>query len=271
MPPKRQKTSAVTVYTRVKEYKDIFHVDNGLFFCNYCDLSVEWKHKSTIDAHCTSKKHLSQQKLYIANERNKNQQTLRKDGTISQAPTLCQIYLFRVFNKHLESLKTIFDLKPISIIMDETSDNCARSVVNTLFVFHTHIKLVSVNFLEQVNNSTIGQTLLPILTFYNIPLNLSCLFLSDSAAYMKKCYRNVLKPIILQLIHLPCIAHILNLIGETWRDFSQFSLLKTFLAKIKDSFVKSPARKARYITHLRMNEVALPYKIPLSNKTHWNS
>ncbi|RHZ74175.1 hypothetical protein Glove_227g173 [Diversispora epigaea] len=155
--------------------------------------------------------------------------------------------------------------------MDETSDDCARSVVNTLFVFRTHTKLVSVDFLEQVNNSTIGQTLLPILTFYNIPLNLPRLFLSDSAAYMKKCYRDVLKSIMPQLIHLPCIAHILNLIGETWRDFPQFSLLKTFLAKIKDSFVKSPARKARYITHLRMNGVASPCKIPLPNKTRWNS
>jgi hypothetical protein len=43
------------------------------------------------------------------------------------------------------------------------------------------------------------------------------------------------------------------------------------LAKIKNSFVKSPARKARYITHLRMNGVASPCKIPLPNKTRWNS
>ncbi|RHZ82361.1 hypothetical protein Glove_109g415 [Diversispora epigaea] len=151
--------------------------------------------------------------------------------------------------------------------MDETSDDCARSVVNTLFVFRTQTKLVSVDFLEQVNNSTIAQTLFSVLHFYNIPLNFPRLFLSDSAAYMKKSYRDVLKPIMPQLIHLPCLAHILNLIGETWQDFPQFSLIKTFLAKIKNSFVKSPARKARYITHLRMNGVASPCKIPLPNKT----
>ena len=46
-----------------------------------------------------------------------------------------------------------------------------------------------------------------------IPLNLPYLFISDSASYMKKCYKDVLKPIMPQLIHLPCPAHIMNLIG----------------------------------------------------------
>ena len=97
--------------------------------------------------------------------------------------------------------------------MDESSDDCGRSVVNTLFTYRSNTKLVSVDFLELVNNSTIAQTLLLILHSYKIPLNLPLLFLSDSAAYMKKCYCDVLKPIMLQLIHLPCPAHILNLIG----------------------------------------------------------
>ncbi|CAG8761162.1 7892_t:CDS:1, partial [Dentiscutata heterogama] len=61
---RRQKSNTITVHTRVKEYESIFRADNGLLFCNYCDLSVDWKHKSTIDAHCASKKHLTQQKLY---------------------------------------------------------------------------------------------------------------------------------------------------------------------------------------------------------------
>ena len=97
--------------------------------------------------------------------------------------------------------------------MDESSDDCVRSVVNTLFTYRADTKLVSVDFLGQVNNSTIAQTLLPILHFYNIPLNFLRLFLSDSAAYIKKCYCDVLKLIIPQLVYLLCPAHILNLIG----------------------------------------------------------
>ena len=79
--------------------------------------------------------------------------------------------------------------------MDETTDDCARSVVNTLFCYRNETKLVSVDFLERANNTTMGQILRTIFTQYNISFNLPRLFLSDSAAYMKKCYREVLSPL----------------------------------------------------------------------------
>ena len=141
------------------------------------------------------------------------QKHIKQGGFIPQAPTLRQIHLPQVFENHLIQLKLLFENKPVAITMDETTDDCARSVVNTLFHFHTNTKLVSVDFLTQVNNSTMGSTLLTILTKYNIPFSLPRLFLSDSAAYMKKCFREVLKPVMSQLIHVPCCAHILNLIG----------------------------------------------------------
>jgi len=101
----------------------------------------------------------------------------------------------------------------VIIIIDETTNDCSRSVVNTLFTFHQNTKLISIDFLEYINNSTIGEVLLSILTNYNIPFFLPRLFLSDSAAYMKKWYREVLKLIMSQLIHVPCCTHIINLIG----------------------------------------------------------
>ncbi|PKB93722.1 hypothetical protein RhiirA5_440505, partial [Rhizophagus irregularis] len=48
---KTNKANAVTIYTRIKEHPDVFRVENSLLFCNYCDLSVEWRHKSTVDSH----------------------------------------------------------------------------------------------------------------------------------------------------------------------------------------------------------------------------
>ena len=143
---------------------------------------------------------------------------LKKGGAIPKAPTLRQIYLPSVFEKHIISLKLLFDSKPISIIMDESLDSCARSVVNTIFVYRNSTKLVSVDFLNSVNNTIIGQTFFYVLTNYNIPFNKPVLFLSDSTAYMKKYYQDVLKPVIPQLIHLPCCAHILNLIGCVLHD-----------------------------------------------------
>ena len=97
--------------------------------------------------------------------------------------------------------------------MDETTDDCARSVVNTLFCYRNETKLVSVDFLERVNNTTMGQVLTTILTRFNISFNLPRLFLTDSATYMKKCHRDVLSSLMPQLTHVPCCAHIINLIG----------------------------------------------------------
>jgi hypothetical protein len=86
------------------------------------------------------------------------------------------------------------------------------SVVNTLFCYRNETKLVSVDFLERVNNITMGQVLTTIFTHFNISFNLPRLFLSDSATYMKKCYHEILSPLMLQLTHVPCCAHIINLI-----------------------------------------------------------
>ncbi len=60
-------------------------------------------------------------------------------------------------------------------------------------------------------------------------------------------------------------------ISDTWRTFSDFGILKVLLSKIKETFVNSPARKGRYLTHLRMHGVGNPCKIPLPNTTRWNS
>ena len=130
-----------------------------------------------MDAHCASKKHGSQKKIFETKEKSKSQQTLqatllsiesknevienlieafanadislekvnnllsflkkhfKEEGAIPQASTLRQLYLPKVFNKYVDTLKSIFDSKPICIIMDENNDNCARNVINTLFTY----------------------------------------------------------------------------------------------------------------------------------------
>ena len=58
---------------------------------------------------------------------------------------------------------------------------------------------------------------------------------------------------------------------DTWRTLPQFHTLKIFLDKIKEVFVNSPARRGRYIAYLKMHGISSPCKIPLYNKTRWNS
>jgi len=43
------------------------------------------------------------------------------------------------------------------------------------------------------------------------------------------------------------------------------------LAKVKECFIRSPARRCRYLTHLRLHGIPSPCKIPLPVSTRWNS
>lgn len=113
------------------------------------------------------------------------------------------------------------------MIVDETTDSRARSVVNILFSYRGFTKLVVVDFLGIVNNSTIGQLVVRILVEWNIPFGNVRLIASNSAAYMKKCVREVLKPIMPQILHQTCLAHILNLISEAWVSIEHFTAICT--------------------------------------------
>ncbi|RHZ54181.1 hypothetical protein Glove_429g9 [Diversispora epigaea] len=222
-----RKFKAVSVYGRCKKYNDIFCVDNNILFCNYCNISIEWKQKSVVDNHCKSQKHISNvniiedllEAFVIADIPLKKvnslfpffKKYLKNGDSIPQASTLWQIYLL------------------VAIIIDKTTDDCARSVVNTIFTYQNKTKLISVDFLERVNNITIRQTLI-ILTYFNISFNLPRLFLSDFAVYMKKYYQEVLSSLIFQLTHIPCCAHILNLIGNA-NNFEP--LLKDLIKDLK--------------------------------------
>jgi hypothetical protein len=171
-----------------------------------------------------------------------------------------------VYNKH------------ISITINEITDVCARAAVNVLFSFGNQTKLVKTEFLDIVNNTTIAQLVMRTLQFYNVSYDNLIFFISDNAAYMLKAFQ-ILSSLIPQLKHNRCLAHILNLVGETWINYKSFKFLVNIVANIKKSFIHSPARKKRWIVFLKsfisstttppdQNSITLP---PLPVKTRWNS
>ena len=85
---------------------------------------------------------------------------VKQGDFIPQIPTLHQMHLSQIFKNHLTQLKLLFENKPVAIIINETTNDCACSIVNTLFHFRTNTKLVLVDFLIQINNSTIAQLFL---------------------------------------------------------------------------------------------------------------
>ena len=59
----------------------------------------------------------------------------------------------------------------MSIIVDETTDSRARSVVNILFSYRGNTRLVAVDYLNNVNNVTIGQLIIRTLIEWSIPFS----------------------------------------------------------------------------------------------------
>ena len=71
-----QRKTKVTIITRINEHPGVFREDNGVMFCNFCDHSVEWKSKSTVDGHYLSKGHIKKKQAYENNEYARRQATI---------------------------------------------------------------------------------------------------------------------------------------------------------------------------------------------------
>ncbi|CAG8784117.1 19565_t:CDS:2, partial [Gigaspora margarita] len=66
-------------------------------------------------------------------------------------------------SQHIDDLKNAFQDKPVAIIVDKTTDSRARSVVNILFNYRNNTKLVVADYLNFVNNTTMGQLIVKTL------------------------------------------------------------------------------------------------------------
>ena len=117
------------------------------------------------------------------------------------------------YEVELQKLKNSIVDKSICLTIDETTDRCGRHAVNILFSFDNKTKLARTDFLR-VNASTISQFVMDTIHSYNIPYQNIIIFISDNASYMKLAYSN-LSPFFTKMKHNCCLAHILNLIGET--------------------------------------------------------
>ncbi len=113
-----------------------------------------------------------------------------------------------------QKLKNDIIGKNICLTVDETTDHYGHYAVNILFSFDNKTKLDKTDFLSNVNASTISQFVMNTIHFYNISYQNIIFFISDNASYIKLAYSN-LSSFLLKMKYNCCLAHILNLIGET--------------------------------------------------------
>jgi hypothetical protein len=71
MTKRRRIRIKVTINTRVEENPGEFRVDNGILFCNFCDHSIDWVRKLTVDDYLNNIMHKNN-KQFLENKKHKH-------------------------------------------------------------------------------------------------------------------------------------------------------------------------------------------------------
>ena len=111
-----------------------------------------------------------------------------------------------------------------------------------MFSFGNQTKLARTEFLDNVDAASISQFVMNTLHFYKIPYQNIIFFITDNASYMKLAYSH-LTSFLPNMKQNCCLAHILNLIRETWIDFKQFELVDKLVANFKAIFIYNSQKK----------------------------
>ncbi len=202
---------------------------------------------------------------------------VKNGGAIPGTHQLQNIYLTELYKQEVIRVKAELSNKPICVIFDEMSDDEGRYVLNILACPVTAPKdengllksyLLDVCFLEKTNHSTVAQAVVGVLNEYGITFDNVAVFDTDNAAYMKKAYKEILKGLYPKAIHCTCLAHITNLVGESFRK--PLADLDKFVRCFSQQFFNAGGRKKRYLDYLKLKEQP-PLMPPDPVGTRWNS
>uniref|UniRef100_H3AE97 DUF659 domain-containing protein n=1 Tax=Latimeria chalumnae TaxID=7897 RepID=H3AE97_LATCH len=202
---------------------------------------------------------------------------LKNVGIIPSSSHLWQFYLPRVFKNHVTEMKEkLKTCNGISIVTDETTDAEDRYVLNKLGVLSElkcerelklNVLLLDCVVLDSVNFKTVSQAIWETLDKFEVHFDRITAVVSDNVTYMKKAGEWSMKPLFLNAVHVTCVAHLLNLVGDVWRKkFVKVNVLVV----VKRAFIACPACKARFRMHLE-EKGRSPCIPPIPVITCWNT
>ena len=118
----------------------------------------------------------------------------KQDGACPTTADGLRYYSEDVHAKHRDGLKRIIEDHPLVLIVDEATDDSSRSVLNIVIIVLNGDEgnkpfLKDTIFLESVNSTSVGQTIIQFVVSFGIKFNNVCLIMSDNAKYMLKCFR----------------------------------------------------------------------------------
>jgi len=197
-------------------------------------------------------------------------------GSIPGSSQLRETYLPKLIPEIESAVDSLVkDVGSLSIIVDEMTDNTDRVVLDILFKLPNREKpvLVETCMLDSnINHRAVAQAVVAVLGKYKIPFttNVVDALIADGASYITKAYKDILQPLIPDLMRIWCLSHQLNLVGEKWRDHANNTLMKKFLSLMNSFFSHSTSRKLRFKTVCKRFGLP-PTLLPQYNATRWNS
>ena len=195
----------------------------------------------------------------------------KQAGALPKVPTLRTTYVPKLFESHFSALKSLLRDDYVSITADETTDVRDHSILNVIASVRGKPFLIGVVKMDTCNHSTFSQAIIKSVSEVGIAFDHVICIVSDSAAYCKKAYRDVLSAVYPNSVHVLCTTHIVNLASEVFHHHTDFKHTSDLIA-IKSSLFKKPGRKSRFLKFLAdfiaSSDVKLP-PVPVSSR--WNS
>ena len=203
----------------------------------------------------------------------------KQGGTLPQNKTLRTDYVPKLYTEHVEQLKKLLKDEPVAIVADETTDVRDHSILNVLAIVRGKSYLIDVITLTACNltltacnHQTLSRGIVSAVQAMEIDDGNVTAIITDSAAYCKKAFKDVLSVLYPNATQILCLAHVLNLAGEVFQKWPAFGRLATFVSMVKSAFNKKASRKARFLAYLGeylpANLVSLP---PVPCSTRWNT
>lgn len=182
----------------------------------------------------------------------------------------------QLYEAQEEHLKKMFAGRDVCVITDETTDDRGKMVLHILLCSSVTSSndvlrpyLIDSVQLEKVNAGTVGGAVLRSLTQFGVSFDSVSGFVCDGARYMTACYRDIIKPVCENSVHITCIAHCLNLVGEILRKKSPD--VDKFVVNMKTAFRLSSRKKRAYMEFLLKAGVQKPTYPPVPIVTRWYS
>ena len=113
------------------------------------------------------------------------------------------------------------------------------SLLNVIASIHGKPYLIGGGHMEACNHCSFSQAIIRSVTDIDIEFSHITAVVSDSAAYCRKAYREVLSAVVPNSVHVLCLAHIVNLVAQVFRHHYEFMHHVIFLQRSSLPFSRS--------------------------------